>query len=96
MIRIILFSDFFNSFYTFIVILNTILLSITYYGMSDELEFLLDEISGQFTKLFIAEFVLKLLGIGPIKYLEDRMNIFDCSIVSISLFEIIYSSVYYS
>ena len=33
-------------FVAFIVILNTILLSITYYGMSDELEFLLDEISG--------------------------------------------------
>jgi hypothetical protein len=52
-IRMILFSNFFNSFYTFIAVLNAILLSISYYGMGDELEFILDEISGYFTRLFI-------------------------------------------
>ena len=61
--------------------------------MSNELEFILDQINDLFTKLFIAEFIIKFLGIGIIKYLDDRMNIIDCSIVSISLFEIIYSKV---
>ena len=35
---------------------------------------------------------LKLLAFGPIGYIKDRMNIFDGSIVLLSIFEIIFFS----
>ena len=33
---------------------------------------------------------LKMIGMGVVEYLKDRMNIFDCVIVSLSLIELIF------
>jgi hypothetical protein len=39
--------------------------------------------------IFIAEMVIKLLGLGFKEYVADGFNIFDCLIVQISVFEIV-------
>ena len=33
---------------------------------------------------------MKILGMGPIEYLKDKMNIFDAVIVILSLVELVY------
>ena len=53
----------------------------------------LTQINDLLTKLFIIELGFKLFGLGPMKYLADRMHILDASIVSISIFEMIYSAI---
>ena len=54
---------------------------------------MLSYINDQLTKLFIVELALKLIGLGPVKYVADRMHILDATIVSISIFEMIYSAI---
>ena len=41
-----------------------------------------------FTYVFIGEMTSKILAIGPKKYLADKLNWLDSSIVSLSLIEI--------
>jgi len=43
-----------------------------------------------FTYLFIVELVMKLLALGPIKYLKDRMNHLDGAVVIISIIEMVF------
>jgi len=50
-------------------------------------------INDQLTKLFIIELAFKLIGLGPLKYVADRMQILDATIVAISIFEMIYSAI---
>jgi hypothetical protein len=40
-----------------------------------------------FTYIFIAEMSLKIIAFNPLGYVRDKMNIFDGSIVMISIFE---------
>jgi hypothetical protein len=44
-----------------------------------------------FTYIFIVEMGLKLLGLGPIKYLKDRMNYLDAGVVMLSIVELSFS-----
>ena len=45
-----------------------------------------------FTYCFLLEMIIKLLGQGVKKYADDGFNIFDASIVIISMFEIAINS----
>ena len=45
-----------------------------------------------FTFTFTAELVLKNIALGPIDYCHDKINLFDASLVTISLVEYFYSS----
>lgn len=45
-----------------------------------------------FTYLFIVEMGLKLIGLTPVGYVRDKMNIFDGCIVILSIFELIFFS----
>ena len=38
-----------------------------------------------FNYIFIAEMVFKMYAYGPLGYLRDRMNKFDCTIVSFTI-----------
>ncbi|MFN9904597.1 MAG: ion transporter [bacterium] len=45
-----------------------------------------------FTWIFICEMILKIIGLGPIKYLRDKINHLDGLVVVISIAEIIVTS----
>lgn len=61
--------------------------------MTDDVSILLfDKMNLTFTIIFTIEMGLKLIGYGVIDYLKDIMNVFDGSIVLISLIEIIFLS----
>jgi len=83
---------FFDNLMTFAVLLNTIVLSINHYGISDEVEEILNIFNSWFTQIFIVEMSLKLLALGVYKYCSDRMNYLDGSVVLISIFELIYTA----
>jgi hypothetical protein len=82
-------SDFYDNFFTFLVLLNTITLSLNKYGQKAEMEAFLEQTNVWFTWMFIYEMFAKILGIGYSKYVADRMNWLDGGIVLISIFEML-------
>ncbi|PSC71712.1 voltage-gated ion channel superfamily isoform A [Micractinium conductrix] len=64
---------------------HTVLLAMTTAGMSDEMRAAQDTASTAFTYLFLAECLLKLLGLGFAGFRGVGMNVFDAVVVAISL-----------
>lgn len=52
---------------------------------------LLSRLNDLFTWVFIAELIIKVLALGPLGYLRDPMNDFDCFIVIISVMDMVLS-----
>ena len=71
---------------------NTITLSLDKYPSDDEYEQNLESSNLVFTLIFAFEMVVKLFGLGLKDYLRDSFNIFDGSIVLLSLIDLILSS----
>jgi hypothetical protein len=42
-----------------------------------------------FTWIFISEMLLKLIGLGPVTYLKDRINHLDTVVVALSIAELV-------
>lgn len=80
-------SSGFNFAMTFCVVLNTLVLAIDHYGIDPDLANGLDKCNLAFTYIFAAEMLAKMLGLGLSAYFRDKMNIFDCLIVSLSIVE---------
>lgn len=78
---------------TFFVILNTVTLSIEYYGIEIELRHMLNNFNTYFTIVFMVEMGSKLLAIGPSKYANDKMNYLDGTVVLLSILELVLNSV---
>lgn len=72
------------------VVLNTVILSLDgLYVEGSKTDFYLSIINTVFTLLFIAEMLLKMIALGFKGYISDRMNVFDCLIVLLSLVEVV-------
>lgn len=72
--------------------LNTIVLAMDGLFTNEDTINMLSNWNTFFTYLFICELVLKLIGLTPIGYVRDKMNIFDGVIVVLSIFELIFFS----
>ena len=81
-------TSLFENFMTFCVLTNTIVMAMDKYGNDAETEATLDFYNNIFTWIFIVEMVLKLLAIGPKKYVQEPMNLLDGACVLISVIEI--------
>jgi hypothetical protein len=68
----------------FLILLNIVILSMDYEGMSENYEKALDITSDVFSWLFLTELVFKFIAQGKY-YFKDRWNIFDCFIVVLSM-----------
>jgi len=77
---------------TLMVLLNSITLALEQHGIKKEMRELLDLFDTYFTYIFISEMCAKIIAIGIRKYLMDRMNWLDGSVVLLSVFEIIYTA----
>ena len=82
----------FENLMTLSVLLNTIAMGLDSYGNDEETEAKLDFYNLIFTWIFIAEMGLKLLAMGPTKYVHEPMNLLDGSCVILSIFEIVITS----
>ena len=74
------------------IVLNTIVLLIKYYRMSDFFLNVLENLNYLFTSVFTLEAVIKIIGLGK-AYFKDGWNIFDFLIVVFSGLSIILSQV---
>lgn len=83
-------SDFFDNLMTFMVVLNTVTLSTDQHNQSVEFANEVEKFNTVFTYIFIYEMGTKLIAIGIKKYIDDKMNWLDGSVVLLSIFEIIY------
>lgn len=70
------------------VVLNTMVMAMEAYGNSSATINILSWANYIFTWVFIVEMTLKLLAIGPKKYVQEAMNILDGSVVLLSIVEL--------
>ena len=75
-------------FFTFCIVLNTIVLVLSWYGQSQHMQNVLNYINYGFAGVFTVEFIIKYVGFGN-RYFKDNWNVFDTVIVAVTLFSII-------
>ena len=69
--------------------MNTAILGLDRYGLSKEDNDRLVIFNTVFTWIFIGEFSFKIIGLGPVKYLKDRLNYLDGIVVVVSIAELV-------
>ena len=75
----------FNTFILVIIFCNTVVLGLDRYPILPEEEQALQIINYAFAGIFTLEVILKLIGLGVRRFLDDRFNTFDFIVVIISL-----------
>jgi len=68
--------------------LNTLVLTISWYGMPSEVDDILNIINYIFSSIFILEAIVKIISDGKV-YFYDRWNLFDFVVVVITILSII-------
>ena len=77
---------------TLCVFANTVVLAIDHYGIEESVTSALSICNSFFTIAFACEMFLKILAIGILKWLNDKMNYMDGTIVILSLVEMAFMS----
>ena len=85
-------SGLIDNFMTLCVFANTVVLAIDYYGIDSTTVSILTYFNTIFTIIFAIEMFLKIVALGIVKYLKDKMNYMDGIIVILSLVELIFMS----
>ena len=75
----------------FSILSNTICLSFDSYPVNAERARIVEALNYLFFAVFFIEMILKIGGLGFKVYAMDRFNIFDCTIVLLSVMDIIVS-----
>ena len=78
----------FATFITLMIIWNTIVLASDTFPPKPELEKINNALNTFFTYCFLAEMIIRLAGLGVKEYVRDKFNVFDASIVLVSMIEI--------
>ena len=83
----------FNTIITLLIIGNTVVLALDSYPRNVERERIADLLNEVFTWCFLAEMIIKLIGLGFKDYTKDAFNIFDAFLVIISMVDFVISKV---
>ena len=78
---------------TVFVLINMVVMCMPYEGMPHEHAEVLEQIARGITWVFIVEMAIKLLGLGCYGYWQDGWNMLDGTIVSLSIFEMIFTAI---
>ena len=81
-------SKYFDSIILSAILINTFTMSIEYHGQPQTLTNVLEYSNYVFIVLFTVEMILKIIADGCLKYIQIPFNIFDSTIVFISLIEL--------
>uniref|UniRef100_A0A8C0HFF6 Sodium channel protein n=1 Tax=Chelonoidis abingdonii TaxID=106734 RepID=A0A8C0HFF6_CHEAB len=73
---------------TLCIVMNTIFMALEHYKMTRNLKFMLNVGNKVFTGIFTAEVILKIIALDPYYYFQQRWNIFDSIIVTVSLIDL--------
>ncbi|XP_076731137.1 sodium channel protein type 2 subunit alpha isoform X1 [Maylandia zebra] len=87
-VKLIVMDPFMDLFITICIALNTLFMAMEHYPMSDGFQSMLAVGNKIFTGIFTAEMVFKVIALDPYYYFQERWNIFDGIIVSLSLIEL--------
>ena len=74
---------------TLLIIANTVILATDSYPQVKSVASVAEILNTIFTYCFVAEMVIKLIGLGSREYARDSFNLFDASIVILSIVEIV-------
>lgn len=83
----------FSNFIMICIIINTFVLGMDHYGISQQMQYILEILNSILTFIFVAEMVLLILAIGFKEYFRSPMLCFDGIIVAISILETILASI---
>ncbi|XP_028249067.1 sodium channel, voltage-gated, type I-like, alpha [Parambassis ranga] len=86
--KVIVMDPFMDLTITICIVLNTLFMAMEHYPMTDGFIGMLSAGNKVFTAIFTAEMVLKLIAMDPYYYFQERWNIFDGIIVTLSLIEL--------
>lgn len=81
-------SQFHSNFIMLCIMLNTAVLSLDHYGISDELMLTVERVNLVFTLIFIADMIVCMMAIGIVKYWSNPFTCFDGVIAIISFAEL--------
>ncbi|XP_009948673.1 PREDICTED: sodium channel protein type 5 subunit alpha-like, partial [Leptosomus discolor] len=73
---------------TVCIVMNTLFMALEHNNMSDNFKSMLNVGNLVFTGIFTAEMILKIIALDPYYYFQQRWNIFDSVIVTLSLIEL--------
>ncbi|EMP36125.1 Sodium channel protein type 5 subunit alpha [Chelonia mydas] len=73
---------------TVCIVMNTIFMALEHHNMTNTFKFMLRVGNMVFTGIFTAEMILKIIALDPYYYFQQRWNIFDSLIVTLSLIEL--------
>ncbi|XP_042350013.1 sodium channel, voltage-gated, type I-like, alpha [Plectropomus leopardus] len=88
MVKLIVMDPFVDLAITICIVLNTLFMAMEHYPMTVGFTDMLTVGNKVFTGIFTAEMVLKIIALDPYHYFQERWNIFDGVIVSLSLMEL--------
>ncbi|KAL5266763.1 hypothetical protein ACHWQZ_G003966 [Mnemiopsis leidyi] len=74
----------------FLVTMNTISVSLKWYGMPEEMDKNMKHVEFVFTFIFIIEMTIRMYGLGIEQYFKSKFNTFDFTVIFASLFEQFY------
>ena len=77
-------SSRFDKFIYIAIMLNTLILTINWYGNPESVEFVLSILNNVFVIIFTLEASIKIVGFGK-RYFKDNWNNFDLAVVVLSL-----------
>jgi voltage-dependent calcium channel L type alpha-1D len=83
----------FNICLTACIILNTALLAMDRYPIELSRQDFLESMNGILSWVFFCEMVIKLIGLGIKEYAADSFNLFDCTVVVISIIDLVITKV---
>ena len=81
-------SPLFTIFIILMIVWNTIVLASDSYPADKQYEETAAILNTFFTYTFLAEMIIKLIGMGPQRYAGDNFNLLDAAIVIVSLVEV--------
>ncbi|XP_044073556.1 sodium channel, voltage-gated, type I-like, alpha isoform X2 [Siniperca chuatsi] len=87
-VKLIVMDPFVDLTITICIVLNTLFMSMEHYPMTRGFTRMLTVGNLVFTGIFTAEMVLKIVALDPYYYFQERWNIFDGIIVSLSLMDL--------
>ena len=79
----------FNYSITGVIVLNTVVMAIESYPEDPTIASVSSVLNLIFTFIFVVEMVIKMIGLGVRGYASDGFNVFDGTVVTISIVELI-------
>lgn len=76
-----------------VILLNVVAMAIEHHGQSEDLSSILDLTELCFASIFALEALLKLCGMGPVKYWNSGWNRFDLFLVITSIVQVVLQSI---